>query len=47
MKIKNSKSKIYVRSINEEMGGTPMVFFHGFTGCSKNWLHIIEIDMKT
>ena len=42
MKIKNSKSKIYVKSMNEEIGGTPMVFFHGFTGCSKDWLYITK-----
>ena len=37
MKIKASKSQIFIKSINEDLSTTPIVFLHGFTGSSVSW----------
>ena len=42
MKFKTSKTHIYIKSINEDLTTTPIVFLHGFTGNSNSWRHIAD-----
>ena len=39
---KTSKSSIYIKSINKDLGGKPVVFIHGFMESSDSWKHIVE-----